>query len=528
MTHARLDHVIAQAIAAGILPAGSSRQSIEHRPWPVMLLTGIGAWLAAIPLIAIMFVTLQGELTKGVTPYLIGVVLVAGSVLVLRKKDAPLFAEQMAIPALLTGGFMLGTALHNDVHAQVASAVLAILTIGTAVAIPRQWLRILLGGAACVMTISMIVMQQHHPSAFVFWTALHVVLAAWIAASWRAQPRMVDAIASGWVLTVLAGLAIWSGVTFLAGASLYGAGGGGRDYLLMRPPFDLLTQATSASMAGAAVSWIALRWPALRTAWGLVSAAVLIWLAWLMPSLGAVLLILAMCAVQQRWKTTVAAGVAAAWIIGAFYYHLSLPLATKALIMVAAGSVLGASAWFAARGQNLTPAGGATPADPGSERRARIAVATTLLLVLAVANFGIMQKETLIANGKPVFIELGPVDPRSLMQGDYMRLSFALPREQISPQLAFIGTVRPRVVGTVDLRGVFTPRTAAAGARPRAGEIAVELTRSGSGWTIAGDAWYFKEGEAARWSKARYGEFRVDEQGKVLLVGLRGPALEPL
>ena len=42
------------------------------------------------------------------------------------------------------------------------------------------------------------------------------------------------------------------------------------------------------------------------------------------------------------------------------------------------------------------------------------------------------------------------------------------------------------------------------------------------------DAWYFKEGEAARWARAKYGEFRVDASGRALLVGLRGPELEAL
>ena len=35
--------------------------------------------------------------------------------------------------------------------------------------------------------------------------------------------------------------------------------------------------------------------------------------------------------------------------------------------------------------------------------------------------------ERYIADGQPVFVELAPVDPRSLMQGDYMQLNFRLP-----------------------------------------------------------------------------------------------------
>ena len=45
---------------------------------------------------------------------------------------------------------------------------------------------------------------------------------------------------------------------------------------------------------------------------------------------------------------------------------------------------------------------------------------------------------------------------------------------------------------------------------------------------LVSDAWFFKEGEAARWEKARYGEFRVLPDGRALLVGMRGPQLEKL
>ena len=47
-------------------------------------------------------------------------------------------------------------------------------------------------------------------------------------------------------------------------------------------------------------------------------------------------------------------------------------------------------------------------------------------------------------------------------------------------------------------------------------------------WVLVSDAWSFPEGEAARWSRARFGEFRVDANGRALLVGLRGANLEAL
>ncbi len=48
------------------------------------------------------------------------------------------------------------------------------------------------------------------------------------------------------------------------------------------------------------------------------------------------------------------------------------------------------------------------------------------LLILAVVNFSIWQNEQLIKDGETVLLELAPVDPRSLMQGDYMALRFAM------------------------------------------------------------------------------------------------------
>ena len=51
------------------------------------------------------------------------------------------------------------------------------------------------------------------------------------------------------------------------------------------------------------------------------------------------------------------------------------------------------------------------------------------LLVLGVVNAAIVGKETIKREGDTVYLPLAPVDPRSLMQGDYMALRFTLVRE---------------------------------------------------------------------------------------------------
>ena len=46
------------------------------------------------------------------------------------------------------------------------------------------------------------------------------------------------------------------------------------------------------------------------------------------------------------------------------------------------------------------------------------------VLALAAVNWSIHAREALLRDGRVVLLELAPVDPRSLMQGDYMALRF--------------------------------------------------------------------------------------------------------
>ena len=104
----------------------------------------------------------------------------------------------------------------------------------------------------------------------------------------------------------------------------------------------------------------------------------------------------------------------------------------------------------------------------------------------------------------------------------------------ISGQVATDG--EGRVVGEGDMRAQTeqTLRNIATVLRLHRGEplaadkLRIELTPLHGDWVLVSDAWSFPEGEARRWSRARFGEFRVDADGRALLVGLRGENLEQL
>ena len=267
-------------------------------------------------------------------------------------------------------------------------------------------------------------------------------------------------------------------------------------------------------------------------------ALVLVALAWFMPALGAALVALSACAVAKRWRLAATAGLTAAWIVGGFYYQLAWPLATKAGVLVAAGVLLGALAWLAFRGDAGAATSRGEPSEsttlsfgPGGLRAwpiDRLGIVATALLVVVAANFAIWQKEDLIANGQPVFVAIAPVDPRSLMQGDFMRLNFRIPPELLEGAGGLLDNERPVVVATKDERGVVTFVRLHKGEPLASGELRIELTPMHGDWVIVSDAWSFAEGEAARWAPAKFGEFRVDAKGHALLVGLRGANLEKL
>lgn len=527
MSPDRIDSMMASAIAEGILPANSVRPAAVLRPWPVTLLTALGAWLAAVPLMLVLFLVFDSLLTKGAGPFIIGGIILGATIAALRAPALPLFLEQLALPALLVGGGMLGVGFANSMREREAIGILVVVACVAAALIPRNWLRTLLGAAACGMTIISISWDR---GTELGWTALHLVLVVWLLGTVlvhslsrndnAGMAAAIDSFASGWALIMLSGLAIWSGMTFLAGASLGDMGDWGGGHAWLHP----VQQAGSLALAAAGAALVGYRWPSMRTPWAVAAALVLAALAWLMPALGACLLALAVFATALNWRMAIAAALAAAWIVGAFYYSLSLPLATKSIIMVGAGAVLAAIAWFALAGKRVAiHRAGMTHGS----RPATVGISACLLAVLAVANIGIWQKETLIAQGKPVFVELAPVDPRSLMQGDYMQLNFGLTRHAAAHLDDQYGE-RVTVIAKVDQRGVASFARLDTGGPLAAGEIRLALVPDKRGWKVASNAWYFKEGEAERWVPAKFGEFRVDASGRALLVGMRGSNLEPL
>jgi uncharacterized membrane-anchored protein len=257
----------------------------------------------------------------------------------------------------------------------------------------------------------------------------------------------------------------------------------------------------------------------------------LVLLCAVLPMLGAVLLVLAVTATTHRWRLAGACAVAAAWILGTFYYLLTWPLAYKAVALVVAAALLGLLAWLARDPRGVSAASSANESVPtgSTMRRPALLIAVAGIASLLVANVAIWQKEDTIAHGQPVYVALAPVDPRSLMQGDYMQLNFNVPGDVQGRLDTLLTTERPQVVARRDARGVAALMRIHDAATPLAAdEFRIELTPKHGRWIFVTDAYYFREGDADRFEKARFGEFRVAPNGRALLVRLADEQLKPI
>ena len=149
-----------------------------------------------------------------------------------------------------------------------------------------------------------------------------------------------------------------------------------------------------------------------------------------------------------------------------------------------------------------------------------------LVLALGAPAGLVAQKERVLRNGEQVFLMLEPVDPRSLIEGDYMRLSYAVSNEVRRARADVPGD--GLLVLALDERRVARFVRLDDGAVLGPQEVHIRYRWRRGFVRIGTDAFYFQEGEADLFSGAKYGEVRLTGAGDAVLVGLRDAELRPL
>jgi len=161
-----------------------------------------------------------------------------------------------------------------------------------------------------------------------------------------------------------------------------------------------------------------------------------------------------------------------------------------------------------------------------------------LVVVLGLVNWSIAGKEKHLAEGKVVYLELAPVDPRSLMQGDYMALDYGVARAvyKVLPKITEeyrrwrhnVNASDGYAVVVLDENKVASFKTISDGQVPGENEMLLKYRVRNGAVTFATNAFFFQEGHAKYYTSARYGQFRVDDKGELLLVGMYDKQLKKI
>lgn len=600
-TKPRLQGVVDAAKAQGLLPADAAVSPTQRPSWIILALSFVGAQLAVWPFLFFLGSVFHGWLDQAIPTLALSAMFLAVGVHMLRTRvDKGMFLTQLALNVLLVGLGLLTWGLYRLDWQRSPLPLLAVSLLPLVFLIRVPWVQTLLGVAFAAVVAhvdwyawlglggeldeSIFLLQLHWPSLWLLAAACW----AWCASEsrWGGQawvPKMhalMSGVAVGLLLVIVlaAKTHINAGLRGHAGsADVLDAG--------QQALFHFNAHTVGASLCVLAVGlWLAWFWGcrgrALNQpeknasandqastahqglAWQVLAVWILLYGLWavvalVMPIMGvlAVLFTVALATSRRRlWGLSLLVVLTQ---LSAFYYALQWPLAHKAALLGALGGGLALALWGVQLSQQVAKrqaAQGMPPDLPGAAapsasdhrwlRWQRAGLALALLLALGLTQWDVLRKEQVLAQGQVIYLPLAPVDPRSLMQGDYMALNFDLPpallkakadateeegsadrqsdllqppnRDALNPLLG-----RALMVAKRDARGIATlHRRYQSQETLAANEVIVPLKYLKGRWVVVTDAYFFPEGQGRVFRNARYGEFRVLDNGKVLLAGL--------
>lgn len=164
-------------------------------------------------------------------------------------------------------------------------------------------------------------------------------------------------------------------------------------------------------------------------------------------------------------------------------------------------------------------------------------VLISLVIVLGVLNWSIFEKEKHLADGQIVYLDLAPVDPRSLMQGDYMALRFKMANEiyRVLPKAEKhrrwrhdVNATDGYTVVSLDERNIGSFKYLYNDQTLTESEILMRYRVRNGAVQFATNGFFFQEGHGKYFESARYGQFRVDDKGELLLVAMYDEDLRKL
>ena len=140
-----------------------------------------------------------------------------------------------------------------------------------------------------------------------------------------------------------------------------------------------------------------------------------------------------------------------------------------------------------------------------------------LVLVLFFFNKDVMHKEDTLQNGQLILLKLRPLDPRSLMQGDYMRLRYRITSNIYYDDIP----KRGYLVLSVDENKVGHKIRFQKDINPLQKDEQILHYYYGERAPVLGaESYFFEEGSGSKYDSAAYGGIITDQDGNGILTGL--------
>ena len=147
----------------------------------------------------------------------------------------------------------------------------------------------------------------------------------------------------------------------------------------------------------------------------------------------------------------------------------------------------------------------------------KIFVVLNLLLLMIVFGYSVIKEEKNLKKAT-FYIKTVPVDPRSLIQGDYMVLNYDI-AESARMEIGNIrkGYIRIKIN---DLKIAEFIRIDEEYLPPSNNEISIQFQKNGSNIDIGVNSYLFQEGTGNKFQKAQYAEVIELKNGKLRLRNL--------
>jgi uncharacterized membrane-anchored protein len=494
-------------------------------PWYIRFIQGFAGWLAAVFIMiffGIFFSFIFKQPTGGLVVVLGLLCSVAGYVLIkLQSND---FIDQLGMAFSLSGQllFSIGIFFFLKVGITTGSCILGFYQLLLAWIVP-QYAHRLLSTAFGLLALLICLNSMGY---FGIGTALIAVLFTfiWLKENlWGKYYMAWEAIGFGAILTV-----VFSSGFLITGKYLF------RESFKIKAGwlFDhaetlssLLISLVFVNVVFVLLKEYKIKIDSKTAILSFVAAIGLVVISFKIDGISVGLLIILLGFARHRMVLMVVGVFAVISFFSWYYYNLQATLLYKSIVLVILGSIM-LAAWYMLnhiykqdnyKKNNFH----FIPIKP-----IKWLAMTTILLILVGTNININKKQQLIKNGEVLLFKLAPVDPRSLMQGDYMRLRFEIAGKIQSAmykennKITIVKKNHGKAIITKSENNIVKFIDLYKGQKLEKNQRLIPYKFRNGIIKFTTNAFYFEEGKASHFEQSEYGEFRISNDGEMILVNM--------